>query len=73
MQDFELGVGAHMAGQRQARCHADYPHQWAPGKGDESDGGFPSDVLLALYELSNTYDTLYPKLARKKTSVVNNA
>ena len=43
-------------------------HDLQDDASDGSDGGFPSDVLLALYELSNTHDILYPKLARKETA-----
>lgn len=48
-------------------------HDLQNDAGGGPDVGFPSDVLLAVYELSNTHDTLYPRLARKDTSVASNA
>ena len=46
-------------------------HDLQQDSSDRPRVGFPAEVLFALHELANDHDDIYPKLARKDTSVWN--
>nr|WP_315495241.1 hypothetical protein [uncultured Rhodoferax sp.] len=44
-------------------------HELQHDVGDRPRAGFPAEVLMAIHELSNDHDAIYPHLARKDANL----
>jgi hypothetical protein len=44
-------------------------HELQHDVGDRPRAGFPAEVLMAIHELSNDHDAIYPQLARKDANL----